>query len=308
MIDMEKAKTELKRRVLASMPAAGDYPTAINSVALHRRDAVKSPENCLYVPRIVLMVQGRKRSMVGQYEYFYGEDDVFVNGVDLPNTSSMIEASPENPCMSITIDLDKNLIAQLGMEMTTAGGGDTDSFAGLLVQPAEANMVGAFLRLMELLDEPDQIAVLAPMIIKEIHFRVLIGPNGNQLRLLYTYGSHKNQIARAISWIRENFKERLLVDSLAEKVHMTSSTFHRHFKDITTLSPLQFQKRLRLHEAQRLMLMDNLDAYGACEAVGYESLTQFNREYKRLFGDPPKRNVLRWQRENANSLALMPGE
>ena len=141
------------------------------------------------------------------------------------------------------------------------------------------DVLDAFLRLTELLDTPDQIPVLAPMIVREIHYRLLVGPRGRFLRAVNTAGSRGNRIAKAIAWLRNNYKEPLQVDELARKVNMAPSTFHRHFKQITTLSPLQYQKRLRLYEAQRLMLVENEYDSSACLAVGYESPTQFNREY-----------------------------
>lgn len=308
MDKMKSGVVLLRNIVLGQLPEPGSYATAIEGVDVHRRDTATMPENCLYLPRIVKIVQGRKRSVVGDEEYFYGENDIFVAGVDMPNTSNIFEASPKKPCMSISIDLDRNLIAQLAMEMPDAAPIDDDAANGLLVQPVDAEMLDAFIRLAKLLEQPERIPILAPMIIREIHYRVLIGPGGEKLRSLYTYGSQKNQIARAISWVKDNFKERFTIEELAGRVHMATSTFHRRFKETTTVSPLQFQKRLRLHEAQRLMIIDDLDANSACEAVGYESLTQFNREYKRLFGEPPRRNITRWQRENANAPALMPGD
>ena len=308
MHDLKRANALLRERLEMRMPAEGSFSTRIAGVDIHRRDSVNAPTNCLYTPRIIKLVQGKKRCLVGRDEFMYGEDDIFIAGVDMPNTSNIFEASPKKPCLSITIDLDRNLIAQLAMEMAAPTPEEDGAATGLLVQPAEPEMLDAFVRLEALLDKPEQIPVLAPMIIKEIHFRALVGEGGNRLRLFYTYGSQKNQIARSIAWLRENFREKLAIEEMAEKVHMAPSTFHHHFKEVTTVSPLQFQKRLRLHEAQRLMLMDDMDANSACEAVGYESLTQFNREYKRHFGEPPRRNVTRWQREHSPSLAFMPGE
>jgi transcriptional regulator GlxA family with amidase domain len=161
----------------------------------------------------------------------------------------------------------------------------------MAVVEVDPDVLDAFLRLVELLDRPEQIPVLAPMIIREIHYRLLIGPQGERLRMINTLGTQSNQIARSITWLKENYREPLQVDELARKVNMATSTFHRHFRQVTTLSPLQFQKRMRLFEAQRRMLVENEDASIAALAVGYESPTQFNREYKRQFGEPPHRNV-----------------
>lgn len=295
----------LKERLTRRMPSEGSFPTQIAGVDIHRRDTAGAPTNCLYTPSIIKLVQGRKRCFVGQDEFKYAEDNVFIAGVDMPNTSNIFEATPEKPYLSITVELDRDLLAQLAMEMPMSPPGE-DGATGLLVQPASPEMLDAFLRLEALFDKPDQIPFFAPLIVRELHLRVLFGPGGHRLRLFYTYGSQRNQIARAIAWLRENFKERLTVEDMAEQVHMAPSTFFRHFKEVTGISPLQFQKKLRLHEAQRLMLMDDLDATSACGVVGYESLTQFNREYKRLFGEPPRRNVVRRQREHP--VAVVPGQ
>lgn len=300
MLDMEAAKRTLTERLLARMPEAGNYTTAIEGVGIHRRDNPDSPEHCFRVPRIVKIVQGQKRSLVGAEEFLYGDDDVFIAGVEMPNTSNVLTASPDKPIMSFTVDLDKNLIGQLALEIGETALDESGSGTGILVQRATPLIMDAFLRLEALLDRPDDIPVMSSLIIKELHFRVLTGPGGQTLRMLHTYGSQKNHITRAIAWLRENFKERIAIEDLAEKAHMAPTTFHRHFREVTSVSPLQYQKRLRLHEAQRLMLLYDMDAGGASDAVGYESLTQFNREYKRLFGEPPRRNVTRWLREHAD--------
>lgn len=308
MFALDEAKKELKKRMLARMPEAGSFETAIAGVGIHRRDAVNKPTSCLYTPRIVYIIQGSKQSLFGHDKYKYGEDDLFIAGVDLPNVSSLLEASPRKPCMSLAIDLDKNLIGQLAVEMATPPRGNAAPDVPLAVQPIDAEMLDIFLRIERLLDRPDEIPILGSMLIREAHFRLLIGPNGNLLRSLHTLGTQKNQVAQAITWLKANFKNPFRVEDLADKVHMAPSTFHRHFKELTSLSPLQFQKRLRLHEAQRLMLAADFNVNEACEEVGYDSLPQFNREYKRLFGEPPRRNIVRWQSAATAYPALAVGE
>jgi transcriptional regulator GlxA family with amidase domain len=159
------------------------------------------------------------------------------------------------------------------------------------VAEADPKILSTFLRLIDLLDEPEDIPILAPGIIREIYYRLLKGSQGEWLRRVCTLGTRINQIAEAISWLRTNYRESFEVDMLAKKVNMAISTFHRHFRDVTNSSPLQFQKQLRLYEAQRLMILDNVGVNTAAHRVGYESSTQFIREYKRLFGEPPHRNV-----------------
>jgi AraC-type DNA-binding domain-containing proteins len=292
-IDIDRAKELLKEHLFARLPQEGDYETGLTGVRIYRRDETSEPHTCFYQPMIVKMAQGCKRVVIGADEYRYGENDIMVTGVDMPGLGASCEATPDCPSLSINIDLDRNLIAQLALEIPCQTSEVGTVVRGIHVQPLDADLLDAFLRLTELFDSPDKLAVLGPMIVREIHYLLLIGPNGHRLRSFHALGSQANQVARAISWLKQNLAEAVQIEELAEKVNMAPSTFHRHFKGVTTLSPLQFQKRLRLHEAQRLMLIQNLDASRASAAVGYESLSQFTREYKRLFGDPPRKDVER---------------
>jgi AraC-like DNA-binding protein len=256
-----------------------------------RRHDSKELENCVYKPLVAVVIQGSKRSVIGSEEYRYGENHCLVIGVDVPSANHVITASPEKPFLAVSLDLDKYLITQLAAEIPPSPTVENDACKGMAVAKVDPDVMDAFLRLVDLLDRPEQIPVLAPLIIREIHYRLLIGPQGERLRVVNTLGTQSNQIARTITWLRDNYKEPLQVDELARKANMAASTFHRHFRQVTTISPLQFQKHLRLYEAQRLMLVENEDAAIAAMAVGYESPTQFNREYKRMFGEPPHRHV-----------------
>ncbi|MGA2226814.1 MAG: AraC family transcriptional regulator [Syntrophobacteraceae bacterium] len=288
---LDRTNNLLKEKLLRWMPRTGDYPTAIEGLTIFRRDEANQPENCFYKPLVGVIVQGFKRSIIGSEEYRYGENHCLVTGVDVPSVNYITAASPEQPFLAASLNLDKYLITQLAAEIAPSSKLGNGSYKGMAVAEVDPDVLDAFLRLAELLEKPEQIPVLAPMIIREIHYRLLIGPQGERLRMVNTHGTQTNQIARTITWLRDNYKETLQVDELARKVNMATSTFHRHFREVTTLSPLQFQKKLRLYEAQRLMLVENEDAVIAGLAVGYESPTQFNREYKRLFGEPPHRHV-----------------
>ncbi len=287
--DLAHTNSLLKEKLLRRLPSPGRYPTAIDGFMIARRHDAKELENCVYKPLVAVVVQGSKRSVIGSEEYRYGENHCLVIGVDLPSANHVLVASPEKPFLAVTLDLDKYLITQLAAEIPPKLG--IGSYKGMAVAEVDPDVLDAFLRMVELLDRPEQIPVLAPMIIREIHYRLLIGPQGERLRMLNTLGTQSNQIARSITWLKENYREPLQVDELARQVNMATSTFHRRFRQVTTLSPLQFQKRLRLFEAQRMMLVENEDASIAALAVGYESPTQFNREYKRQFGEPPHRHV-----------------
>lgn len=287
---MEKNRS-LKDKLLRWLSEPGEYATPVTGFSLFRRDGNDSCENCFYEPAIGVVVAGNKRSLIGSQEYRYGENDSLLNSVDLPGKNDILGATPDEPFLAVSLRIDRHTVGRLMMEQPQSTAVDDEPVRGLAVARIETDVLDAFLRLTELLDTPDQIPVLAPMIVREIHYRLLVGPRGRFLRAVNTAGSRGNRIAKAIAWLRNNYKEPLQVDELAKKVNMAPSTFHRHFKQITTLSPLQYQKRLRLYEAQRLMLVENEYASSACLAVGYESPTQFNREYKRLFGEPPSRNI-----------------
>jgi AraC-like DNA-binding protein len=289
--ELARTNSLLKEKLLRRMPERGLYPTAIEGLMIARHHDAKEIPNCVYRPLVAVVIQGSKRSVIGSEEYRYGENHCLVVGVDIPSANHVIVASPAEPFLAVSLDLDKYLIAQLAAEIPPSASFGNVSHKGMAVVEVDPDVLNAFLRLVLLLDKPEQIPVLAPMIIREIHYRLLIGPQGERLRMINTLGTQSNQIAKTITWLRDNYKEPLQVDELARRVNMATSTFHRHFRQVTTLSPLQFQKRLRLYEAQRLMLTENEDAALAALAVGYESPTQFNREYKRLFREPPHRHV-----------------
>ncbi len=208
----------------------------------------------------------------------------------MPVSSCVMEASKETPYLSMSLKLDTGLIASLASQIPSPS--DSTVYRGAGTQEVDPDLLDAFVRLAELTEKPEQILVMRDMLMREIHYRLLAGAFGNTLRSLNTLGSQGHQITKAIAWLKEFYKEPLLVEDLANRSHMAPSTFHKYFKRITTLSPLQYQKRLRLGEAQRLMLSEGYDVTQAAMAVGYESATQFIREYKRLFGDPPRRNVM----------------
>lgn len=290
---LERTNALLKEKLLQWLPRQDRISTAIDGLMLTRRDEVSPPESCFYQPTVALIVQGFKRSMVGNEEYRYGERYCMVVGVDMPGVFHITRASPEEPFLSLSIKLNRYIITQLLAELPPVVRQTNKSPSAVVVSEVPAEVLGAFLRLVELLDTPAKIPVLAPMIIREIHFHLLTGPQGDCLRMVSTSGTQVSQIAQAINWLRENYAAPLQIDDLAKRINMSTSTFHRHFRQVTTLSPLQFQKRLRLYEAERLMILEGKDAGTAALEVGYESGSQFNREYKRHFGEPPFRDVSR---------------
>lgn len=292
-VDFERSRAALKEMLLNFMPGPGDYPTSVDGFVLHRYHSGEAPKPHIYQPVVIVVVQGKKLVRIGQNEIPYGEHSCFVTGVDMPVASCVLEASESKPYVSMSLNLDKSLIATLAAKVPPAAAHGAHYSSGAAVQEIGPELLDAFLRLLELIGKPEQVSVMGSLLCQEIHFRLLTSPFGNQLRSLSTLGSQSNQIARAITWLKENFTEPLRVEDLAGRLNMAPSTFHKHFKDITTLSPLQYQKQLRLSEAQRLMLSESFDVTQAAFAVGYESATQFNREYKRLFGESPRKDVMR---------------
>ena len=292
----EKTKPEeylalLKEKLTRLMPAPTRFEAAIPGMMLSRFDRDTPASKCFYFPIAALIVQGYKRSMIGNQEVNYGEGYCMVVGLDMPGVYQISSVTPEKPFLSISIRLDRRIISQLITEMPSLISSDTAEQEPAVVARAGAELLEAFVRLVDLLDDPGRISVFAPMILREIHYHLLSGSQGGCLRFFSSTGTQAGQVARAVSWLRENFARPFHIEELARQTNMAPSTFHRHFRQVTGMSPLQFQKRLRLYEAERLMLVEGKDASSAAIEVGYESVSQFNREYKRQFGAPPRRDV-----------------
>ena len=242
---------------------------------------------------VALVVQGYKHSIIGDHQANYGKNQCVVVGVDMPGVFHVTGASEEVPFLSLSVRLDRRIISQQIAELPTILIENTEPLNPVVVSDVSKDLLDAFIRLVELLDTPSRIPILSPLILREIHFYLLSGNQGGCLRLFNTSGTQASQIAQAVAWLREHYTTPLRMEELARQVNMAPSTFNRHFKEITSLSPLQFQKRLRLYEAERLMLIEGKDAGTAALSVGYESVSQFTREYKRQFGEPPHRDVAR---------------
>ena len=295
-IDLDKNLGLLREKLFRALPESGSFQTRLKDLQIHRYDAGHPPKPVFYQPVVIIVVQGKKLVRIGGREIPYGEHTYFISGVDMPAASCVVEARPDKPYLSLSMNLDKSLLLQMATEVPPSPKYGREDLRGAMVQAICPDMLDAFWRLIELAEKGSPEPVLEELLKREIHYRLLTSPFGNQLRRLNASGTQSNQIVRAITWLKENYKEPLRVETLAGGLNMAVSTFHKHFKDITTLSPLQYQKQLRLTEAQRLMLTDDYDATSAAFAVGYESPTQFSREYKRLFGQSPRRDVSRVQR------------
>ncbi|WP_294445795.1 AraC family transcriptional regulator [uncultured Mailhella sp.] len=288
-----RVQQELKEKLLHYLDRPGIVSTAIGGLHLVRREEGSTPEQCFEKPLVGLVVQGTKHSVMAGQEYVYAQGQSVVAGVDMPIASYVEKPTPEHPFLFVYLYLDKKLLASLSMEMKDTLAPRDEESPGVSVADADADISEMFLRLVTLLEKPEQIPFRAPMMLRELHYLLLISPHGGLLRQLNTPGTQNHQVLQAINWIHENYRHPLRVDDLARKVNMSASNLHRHFKLLTGLSPLQYQKQLRLYEAQRLMLLEHERASSAAISVGYESVTQFNREYKRVFGEPPLRDMNR---------------
>ncbi len=294
--ELENNNMEVALEALAESIARwtekGDHiETAIPGMALYRREEPTPPTSGLYEPSICWAVQGAKRVVLGEDTYVYDAHHFLITSVDLPTVWQIIEASREKPCLGLMLKLDQREISQLMVDSHLPLQRAQQSSRGMSTGEVTLPLLTAFQRLIDLLDEPKDIPILAPLIQREISYRLLVGDQGTRLRQMVSVGSQSHQIARAIDWLKGNFSQQLRIDDLATQVNMSTSTFHHHFRALTAMSPLQYQKWLRLNEARRLMLTERLDATTAAFQVGYESPSQFSREYSRLFGAPPLRDI-----------------
>ena len=293
-VDLERSKAILKQKLLRLMPEQGDYPAPFDGMTLYRRHSNDmGHQPIVYQPVIIVIAQGEKSVRIGSDEYTYGDSSYFVTGVDIPTACAVRGVSPEHPFLSLALNVDRSLIARLAAEIPPPEGVQESFSRGAMITRLDEGFMDAILRMVELVEHPEHAATLEPLLLRELHYRLLVGPFGKQLRSINSFGTPNNQIAQAILWLKTHFKQPLAVENLARQANMATSTFHKHFKEVTALSPLQFQKRLRLEQAQRLMLTQNVDASRAAREVGYDNLQQFTREYKRLFGEPPHRDIVK---------------
>ncbi|WP_432948700.1 AraC family transcriptional regulator [Kribbella sp. CA-253562] len=281
--------TELRERI--ARHARPDLRTAIDGLTLSKVES-SAPDYSLTEPLLVVMAQGGKRLLLGDQIFDYRAGDLFVVTTDLPVSGHFVEASPQTPALGMAITLRPDAIAPLLLQAPpvrrTAAGAPA-----IATGPADPEILDAAARLLRLLDSPSDAPVLAPLIERELLWRLLTGPHGDVIRQIGLADSSLTHVNRAIRWIRDNYAEPLRVADLASLAGMSPAAFHRHFRAITALSPLQFQKRIRLQEARSLLAAHPRDIAGVGHLVGYDSPSQFNREYRRLFGTPPGQDAAR---------------
>jgi AraC-like DNA-binding protein len=291
--DLQLVKTRLKSALLKRLVSPGIFPTAIEGLFISRRNERGPAERCFYRPLIGVLVQGAKHCVIGGREYRYGGGDCIAVGMELPAITEITEASEDAPLLAAAVDFRRSIFAELKAEPPLTPKQQNKPAQCAVAFKASAELMDAFLRLVRLPDKPERIPVLAPLLIREIHYLTFSEPASKNLCLCGIPDTNNANIAEAIAWLKRNYRKPLRVEELAGIANMSSPTFHRHFREITSFSPIQFQKLLRLNEARRLLLAENKDAVTAAQEVGYESATQFNREYKRLYGEPPHRDMVK---------------
>ena len=248
-------------------------------------------------PSLCVTVQGSKEVLFGESRYQYDPMHYLLITVEMPDIAQVLEASEERPYLGLRLELDPTLVSAVMLEASYTLPSGTAHMRAIDVNLLDVHLLDAIVRLVRLLDTPDEAPVLQPLITREIMYRLLKGGQGGRLRHLAIQEGYTSHISRAVARLRQNFDQPLRVETLAHELGMSVSAFHHHFKAVTTLSPLQFQKQLRLQEARRLMLSEDLDAASAAYRVGYQDASHFNREYKGLFGAPPMRDVQRLREE-----------
>ncbi len=279
----------------------GRQATTIAGLTLFHTREPNRPVNTIYRPTLCIVAQGRKQVMLGERIFEYDASKYLVVTVDLPVSGCIVEASPEKPYLGLSFDLNRARLADLLLSLPPASSPQAHSSAGMAVSALQGELLDPLARLLRLLDHPEDIAIMAPLVEREICYRLLQGEQGRLLRQVATAASHLSQIARAIDWIRENYAEQTSIEELAAQAGMSVTSFHRHFKAITTMSPLQYRTQFRLQEARRLLLIDEQRAGVIAFNVGYDNPSQFSREYRRMFGLPPAADAARLRRAEARS-------
>lgn len=291
------AISSLARAIEGIAKSDGDYQTTVPGLSLHRRKSPTEPLHCIFNLGLGVVAQGHKQALVGDEVVTYGPGESMLTSIELPVISHVTQASSQAPLLGMMLTLDSQEIIETAAEMRLPPPTRGESHRPIGIEQLDDQLAGALTRLVELLRQPLLVNFLAPLIRREVVIRLLLGPHGPQLRHLATDGSPSQQISKAVAWLKQNFAEAVHVDELAKRVHMSPSTFRQHFRAMTGTSPLQYQKQLRLQEARQLMLNQDIDAGSAGGLVGYESASQFSREYSRLFGAPPQQDVRRMRSE-----------
>lgn len=283
-------RTELIRALTQRFAEPGIYETAIAPLHVIRMDQPTELIHTVHKPALCLILQGRKEVGLGEDCYRYDPLNYLVVSVTLPVSGRVLQASPEAPYLCIRLDFEATDLAQVIADAPPTGVPDEPE-RGMFLETIDVPLLETMLRLVRLLETPRDIGMLAPLALRELYYRLLRGVHGRRLYELAMGNSQARRVTRAIDWLNSHYTQPLRIEELARIANLGSSTLHHRFKAMTAMSPLQYQKQLRLQEARRLMLGEGLDVASACYRVGYESPSQFSREYSRQFGSPPSKDI-----------------
>ena len=274
-----------------AMGNASQMAMPIAGLTLYQNTVPTAPNPCTYEPSLLVIPQGRKRVDLGKESYVFGETTFLLTSIELPIVSRVCSASVERPYLALFLRLDMGMVRDVLHSDEVSIPAPPTGTRGMVLGEATVELLAPCCRMVQLFDTPQDVAFFGKLLQREIIYRLLQGPQGDRLRSISTLVDQNHRTAKAINWLRENYEKTLNVDDLASISGMSRSTLHQHFRSLTAMSPLQFQKQLRLHAARQKMLTEELDAASAAFEVGYESPSQFNREYKRFFGQPPMRDI-----------------
>jgi AraC-like DNA-binding protein len=284
-------RSELRKKIAWFIGSSERLVTEVPGLLLVRRTAPTAPCSGTYTPSVIVVAQGSKRVDLGHATFIYDPSRFLLTSIDLPIVSQIVEASESSPLLALALNLEMPVIREVISREGVHLPNESPDTPAMVTGAVTAELLSACCRLVDLLARPKDIPFLSRLIQREIIYRILSGPEGARLRAIATSGDQSNRTARAVSWIRDNYAKPVRVDDLAQIAGMGISTLHHHFRVLTHMSPLQYQKQLRLQAARGRMLIDGIDASTVAFEVGYESVSQFNREYSRFFGQPPMRDI-----------------
>ncbi len=290
-MELARLRADVARKIAAHIQVEELVATAVPGLGLSRRTAPTECYSAAYEPELVVFAQGEKHITVGGTTHVCDRSNFLLTSVDLPVTGQITKASKSEPFLALVIKLEMPVVREILSQDEFLVPGVASGTRGMAVGKTTVELLGACCRLLDLLDKPADIPFLGSLMQREIIYRVLRSPMGKHLRAIATLGEQSNRTAKAVAWLKTNYTKPLRVEELAGVAQMGVSTFHHQFRSLTAMSPLQYQKRLRLHTARVRMVTEGIDAASAAFEVGYESASQFNREYRRLFGQPPMRDV-----------------
>jgi AraC-like DNA-binding protein len=294
-------RAELARKIAAHIREDGKEATVVPGLSLYRKSAPTECNSAAYEPELIVFVQGEKRINVGGTTLECDSSTFLLTSIDMPVVSQVTKASREEPILAMMLKLEMATVREILSTEELHASEAVSGTRAMAVGKTSVELLDACSRLLDLLDAPQDSPFLGNLIQREVIYRSLRGPQGENLRAIATLGEQSNRTAKAVAWLRENYAKPLRVEELATVAQMGVSTLHHHFRSLTAMSPLQYQKQLRLHTARVRMLTDGMDAASAAFEVGYESPSQFSREYSRFFGQPPMRDIKARQLTGASS-------